>query len=52
MFYAVVNNMSKMICHLPEKTFELLKKYKLDVVRIKSMGIYNDYDTLCDELQT
>ena len=44
--------MSKMICHLPEKTFELLKKYKLDVVRIKSMGIYNDYDTLCDELQT
>jgi len=33
-FYAVVNNLSKKICHLPEETLALLKKYKLDSVRL------------------
>lgn len=50
MFYAMVNNLSKKICHLPEETLAILKKYKLDCVRIQSLGMYNDYDHLCDEL--
>ena len=50
-FYAVVDNYSRRICRLPEETFVLLKKYKLDVVNIDSMGLYNDYDHLCDDLQ-
>lgn len=29
----------------------MFKKYKLDVVNIESMGIYNDYDHMCDDLQ-
>ena len=50
-FYAVVNNLSKKICHLPEEAIALLKKYKLDVVRLQTLGLYNDYDHMCDDLQ-
>ena len=49
-FYAVVDNKSKKICLLPEESVALFKKYKLDVVPIESMGLYNDYDHLCDDL--
>ena len=52
MFYAVVDNKSRRICLLPEDSFALFKKYKLDTVNIESMGLYNDYDHLCDDLQT
>jgi hypothetical protein len=47
----MVDNLSKKICHLPEEAFAIFKKYKLDVVKIDSMGLYNDYDHLCDDLQ-
>ncbi len=50
-FYAVVDNLSKKICKLPEESYALFKKYKLDTVRINSMGLYNDYDHMCDDLQ-
>lgn len=50
-FYAVIDNYSRRICRLPEEAFVLLKKYKLDSVNIDSMGLYNDYDHLCDDLQ-
>jgi len=43
--------MSKKICRLPEEAYALFKKYKLDTVRIESMGLYNDYDHMCDDLQ-
>jgi len=29
----------------------MFKKYKLDSVRVESLGLYNDYDHLCDDLQ-
>ena len=51
-FYAVVDNLSKKICKLPEEAYALFKKYKLDTVRINSMGLYNDYDHMCDDLQS
>lgn len=50
-FYAVVDNYSKKICNLPEQAVSLFKKYKLDVVTVDSMGLYNDYDHLLDDLQ-
>lgn len=37
---------------MPEECFAILKKYKFDCVRINSLGIYNDYDHMCDDLQT
>jgi hypothetical protein len=43
--------MSKKICRVPEDAVALLKKYKLDIVRTESMGLYNDYDHMCDDLQ-
>ena len=49
-FYAVVNNYSKKICILPEQAVSLFKRYKLDTVSIESMGLYNDYDHLLDDL--
>jgi hypothetical protein len=49
-FYAVVENYSKRMCMLPEDSVALFKKYKLDIVNIDSMGLYNDYDHLCDDL--
>jgi hypothetical protein len=51
-FYAVVDNLSKKICRLPEEAYAMFKKYKLDTVRINSMGLYNDYDHMCDDLQS
>jgi len=50
LFYAVVNNYSKKICLLPEQAVSLFKRYKLDTVSIESMGLYNDYDHLLDDL--
>jgi hypothetical protein len=50
-FYAVVENYSKRMCMVPEDSIVLFKKYKLDIVNIDSMGLYNDYDHLCDDLQ-
>lgn len=49
-FYAVVENKSRKICHLPEEAMTLFKKYGLDVVNIDSMGLYNDYDHMCDDM--
>lgn len=51
-FYAVIDNYSKKICNLPEQAVSLFKKYKLDVVTLESMGLYNDYDHLLDDLQS
>lgn len=50
-FYAVVENYSKRICMVPEDSMKLFKNYKLNVVNVDSMGLYNDYDHLCDDLQ-
>lgn len=36
---------------VPEDSFKLFKKYGLHVVNIDTMGLYNDYDHLCDDLQ-
>jgi hypothetical protein len=51
-FYAVVDNYSRKICNLPEQSLSLFKKFGLDTVSISSLGVYNDYDHLMDDLQT
>ena len=30
---------------------KLFKKYSLDTVDIETLGVYNDYDHLCDDLE-
>jgi len=50
LFYALVQNNSYKICDLPEKTYNLLNSYGIDVVRAESKGVFKDYDQLCDGL--
>ena len=50
-FFAVVDNNSPKICLLPEDSYKVFKKHGLDVVNIETLGVYNDYDKLCDDLE-
>lgn len=49
-FYAVVENNSKKICRLPEDSLKQFKKYNFDVVCLKSIGAFDNFDSLCDSL--
>lgn len=49
-FYAVVDNHSPEICWPSNQALQLFKKYDLDVVNITSLGLYNDYESLCNAL--
>lgn len=51
-FYSIVDNNSAKICKLPEDCFKLFKKYNFPVVRMERLGVYSDYDRLCDDLLT
>lgn len=50
-FYAIVDNYSEDSCWPCSKAWQLFQKYGLDVVHIKSLGIYNNYGALCDQLE-
>ncbi len=50
-FYAIVDNNSPKICLLPEESYKIFKKHGFDVVKIQQLGVYNDYDRLCDDLE-
>lgn len=50
-FYAVVDNLSEESCWPCNKAWNLFQKYGLDVVHIKSLGTFNDYEVLCDQLE-
>ena len=49
-FYAIVDNNSKKICRLPEDSIKFFKKYNFDAVQLNSLGVFNNYDKLCDAL--
>lgn len=49
-FYSVVDNNSPKICKLPEDSIRFFKKYGFNIVRTESMGVYSDYDKMCDDL--
>lgn len=36
---------------LNEDSLKIFKKYGFDTVNITSLGLYQDYDKLCDELE-
>jgi hypothetical protein len=50
-FYAIVDNNSKMICRLPEDSYKVFKRYHFDVVPLQSLGLYSDFDKLCDDVE-
>lgn len=49
-FYAIVENNSKKICRLPEDSLKQFRKYNFDAVCLKSIGAYDNFDKLCDDL--
>lgn len=49
-FYAIVNNHSAEECWPCEKSWAFFKKYNMDKVHIQSLGMFNDYDNLCNSL--
>jgi hypothetical protein len=49
-FYAVVSNDSSEDCWPCEQAFALFDKYGLDKVHIRSLGLFDDYDKMCDVL--
>lgn len=50
-FYAIISNASPDICWPCEAAWALFKKYGLDVVQISSLGVFNNYGALCDQLE-
>jgi hypothetical protein len=36
---------------MPEESYKLFKKHGLDVVKVDSLGVYSDYDRMCDDLE-
>ena len=49
-FYAIVDNNSAEDCWPCEKAWDFFAKYSLDRVHIQSLGIYSNYDSMCDQL--
>jgi hypothetical protein len=49
-FYAIVDNYSRKICCLPEESYKIFKTYGFDVVSNTTMGVYYNYDEVCDDL--
>ncbi len=50
-FYGVVDNYSSEMCWPFDQAQALFKKYKLDMVNARSLGMFNNYSDLCDGLQ-
>ena len=51
-FYAIVENKAKKICCLPEESFKILKKIGLNIVAATTIGVFEDYDKLCEVVST
>ena len=49
-FDAVVNNLSREICWPTDRALALFKRYHLDVVKVESLGLFRDYESLCNAL--
>ena len=49
-FYAVVENASSEDCWPCDKAWKLFDKWGLDKVAIATLGTYDDYDEMCDNL--
>ncbi|CDW83198.1 UNKNOWN [Stylonychia lemnae] len=49
-FYAIVDNYSGKICWATEKALQVFNKFELNCVKIQSLGLFDNYKTLCDGL--
>ena len=47
----MVENLSRKICKLPEESIKIFKRYGFDIVDIKQLGIYSDFDKMCDDIE-
>lgn len=50
-FYTIVDNYSEYSCMLPEESYRLFKKYGLECVTLKSLGVFSNYEDLKDCLK-
>lgn len=50
-FFGIVKNNSHDICEPNEVAMKLFKKYGLNTVDMVSLGVYGDYDEICDILE-
>lgn len=49
-FYAIVDNASPEVCIPTDIALTLFTKYGLDKVSVQSLGLFNNYDSLCNGL--
>lgn len=49
-FYAIVSNASNEMCWPCEKSFAFFDKFGFDKVHIKSLGLFSDFDQMCETL--
>jgi hypothetical protein len=47
-FYTIVDNNSEYSCILPEESYAIFKKYKLECVTFESLGVFSTYEDLKD----
>lgn len=50
-FYAVVDNYSEETCWPCSRAWQFFKKYGFDVVHIDSLGVFDNYASLCDQVE-
>ena len=50
-FYAVVDNYAEETCWPCSQAWKFFKKYGFDVVHIDSLGIFDNYGSLCDKVE-
>jgi len=51
-FYAAVDNNSSDTCIPCQQAWAFFKKWNLDCVKVQSLGVFTDYDKMCDVLCT
>jgi len=50
-FYAIIDNYSAESCWPCSQAWQFFQRYGLDVVHIKSLGTFDNYGVLCDQLE-
>jgi hypothetical protein len=48
--YSMIDNLSPEICMMPEETYKFFKKFDLDKVSVERVGVFTDYDQMCDSV--
>lgn len=51
-FYAIVDNYSEQSCLPCSQSWSIFKKFGLDVVKIEDLGVFTNYNKLCDQMET